>query len=64
MIVLVNKMDIAEPPWSEARYNEIKGEVGTYLKRVGYAIAKMLFIPISGFQGDNMMEKSDNTSWY
>jgi translation elongation factor EF-1alpha len=22
------------------------------------------FVPISGFQGDNMIEKSDNMSWY
>ena len=22
------------------------------------------FVPISGFQGDNMIEKSDNMGWY
>ena len=22
------------------------------------------FVPISGFQGDNMIEKSDNMTWY
>jgi elongation factor 1-alpha len=31
---------------------------------VGYNPAKILFVPISGFDGDNMIEKSDNTPWY
>lgn len=64
MIVCVNKMDIAEPAWSQKRYEEIVGEVGAYLKKVGYNPAKILFVPISGFNGDNMLEKSDNTPWY
>jgi elongation factor 1-alpha len=64
MIVAVNKMDIAEPAWSQKRYEEIVSEVGQYLKKVGYNPAKILFVPISGFNGDNMLEKSDNTPWY
>ena len=26
--------------------------------------AQVNFVPISGFQGDNMIERSDNMSWY
>ena len=27
-------------------------------------ISQVNFVPISGFQGDNMIEKSDNMGWY
>jgi elongation factor 1-alpha len=64
MIVCINKMDSTEPNYSQQRYNEIVTEVGQYLKKVGYNPAKILFIPISGFHGDNMLEKSANMGWY
>merc|ERR1711934_660619 len=43
---------------------EIKDELVTYLKKVGYNPAKIEFIPISGWVGDNMIEKSTNMPWY
>jgi elongation factor 1-alpha len=43
---------------------EIKEEVSNYLKKVGYKPAKVPFIPISGWAGDNMVEVSSNMSWY
>merc|ERR1711988_1434043 len=64
MIMGLNKMDALNTPYSEARYTEIKDELFGYLKRVGYKPAKMKFIPISGFQGDNMIDRSDKMSWY
>jgi elongation factor 1-alpha len=64
MIVAVNKMDDPSVMFSEARYNEIKDEVSNYLKKVGYKVAKIPFVPISGWAGDNMIEKSPNMPWY
>mmetsp|Transcript_1087 Transcript_1087/g.124 ORF Transcript_1087/g.124 Transcript_1087/m.124 type:complete len:301 (+) Transcript_1087:498-1400(+) len=64
MIVCVNKMDDKSVNYAQARYEEIKTEVSTYLKRVGYNPAKVPFIPISGWHGDNMVEKSTNMGWY
>merc|ERR1711934_1341209 len=69
MIVGVNKMDEASVKYSEARYNEIKSEVSIYLKKIGYNPAKIPFIPISGWTGDNMITKEnddgkDNMPWY
>jgi elongation factor 1-alpha len=64
MIVATNKMDDKSVNYSEARYEEIKKEVGGYLKKVGYNIEKVRFVPISGWNGDNMIEKSDNMPWY
>jgi len=64
MIVCCNKMDAKGADYKEARYNEIKTEVGLYLKQVGYKIETVPFIPISGWVGDNMLERSDNMPWY
>jgi len=64
MIVCVNKMDDASVMYSEARYNEIMEEVSAYLKKVGYKPAKIPFVPISGWNGDNMIERSPNMPWY
>lgn len=64
LIVGVNKMDSTEPPYSEARYNEICKEVGTYVKKVGYNPKAVAFVPISGWHGDNMLEASSKMSWF
>jgi len=62
MIVALNKMDSCQ--YSESRYNDIKEEVANYLKKVGYKPAKINFVPISGWVGDNMIDKSTNMPWY
>jgi elongation factor 1-alpha len=64
MIVCTNKMDDKTVNWSKDRYEEIKKEVSEYLKKTGYQPDKIPFIPISGWHGDNMIEKSPNLSWY
>ena len=64
MIVAVNKMDTTTPPYSEARFNEIKTEVSYYMKRIGYAPESIVFIPISGWHGDNMIEPTEKMPWY
>jgi elongation factor 1-alpha len=64
MIVCCNKMDAKGADYKEERYNEIKAEVSGYLKQVGFKIETVPFIPISGWNGDNMLELSDNMPWY
>jgi elongation factor 1-alpha len=64
MIVCVNKMDEKTVAYDEGRFKEIKTEVKAYLKEVGYKTKKVQFIPISGWHGDNMIEKSKNMKWY
>ncbi|GFU78365.1 elongation factor 1-alpha 1 [Trichonephila clavipes] len=64
MIVGVNKMDNTEPPFSEPRFEEIKKEVSTYIKKIGYNPVTVPFVPISGWNGDNMLEPSANMPWY
>jgi len=64
MIVCVNKMDDKSVNWSEARFTEIQNEVKNFLKKIGYNPDKIPFVPISGWLGDNMLEKSTNMTWW
>ena len=66
MIVAVNKMDAIK--YAEDRFNEIKKEVTVFLEKVGYKVDNeknpIRFIPISGWVGDNMIDRSENMGWY
>jgi elongation factor 1-alpha len=64
MIVACNKMDTTEPPYSEARFTEVITEVQAYIKKIGYNPKAVPFVPISGWNGDNMLEASDKMPWY
>jgi elongation factor 1-alpha len=64
MIVACNKMDDKSVNYSKDRYEEIMKEVSAYLKKVGYNVEKVKFVPISGWNGDNMLEPSPNMPWY
>eukprot|EP01156_Anaeramoeba_ignava_P021183 Anaeramoba_ignava/c18365_g1_i2.p1 GENE.c18365_g1_i2~~c18365_g1_i2.p1 ORF type:complete len:447 (+),score=133.13 c18365_g1_i2:143-1483(+) len=64
MIVIVNKMDDKSVKYSEQRFKEIQEEMMRYLKRVGFSPDKIRFVPISGWKGDNMIEKSSNMPWW
>uniref|UniRef100_A0A8I5MZN0 Tr-type G domain-containing protein n=1 Tax=Papio anubis TaxID=9555 RepID=A0A8I5MZN0_PAPAN len=56
LIVGVNKTDSTEPPHSQKRYEEIVKEVSTYIKKIGYNPDTVAFVPISGWNGDNMLD--------
>lgn len=62
LIVGINKMDSTEPNYSQKRYDEIVKEVSTYIKKIGYNPDTVAFVPISGWNGDNMLEPSPNVS--
>ena len=64
LAVAINKMDDETTNYSEERYNECKKEMESLLKVVGYDTSKMQFVPVSGWQGDNLVKKSDKTPWY
>ncbi|KAF2486532.1 elongation factor-1a [Neohortaea acidophila] len=62
LICAINKMDTAK--WSEERFNEIIKETSNFIKKVGYNPKTVPFVPISGFNGDNMIDASPNCPWY
>ncbi|MBT5147910.1 MAG: sulfate adenylyltransferase subunit CysN [Flavobacteriales bacterium] len=60
LVVCVNKMDLVD--FDEARYREIVREYKSFSSRLD--ITDITFIPISALLGDNVVDKSDNMSWY
>jgi len=64
LIVAINKMDATEPPYDEKRFKEVKEEVGKLLRMVGYKVDEIPFIPVSAYNGDNVVKHSDKTKWY
>ncbi|KAG8504980.1 Elongation factor 1-alpha 1, partial [Galemys pyrenaicus] len=57
LIVCVNKMDSTEQPYSQKRYEDI---VRAVIKKIGYNPDTLAFVPISGWNGDNILEPSVN----
>jgi len=64
IVVCINKMDDQTVKYSEARFNEAKEDVSNLLKTVGYNMAKIRIIPISGWTGENLVKPSTNMPWY
>lgn len=63
IIVAINKMDLVE--FSEARFNEIKAQYSDFVNQLGERKpANIIFTPISALNGDNVVNKSENTPWY
>lgn len=60
VLVCVNKMDLVN--YSEARYEEIKQDFLNVAS--GLSLNKISFIPTSALSGDNVVEPSQNMSWY
>lgn len=68
LIVGVNKMDSDVAGYKQERYNEIANEMKHMLAKVGWKpdfIEKSVpILPISGWQGDNLIKKSENMGWW
>ena len=62
IIIGINKMDMED--YSEDRFNEVKDDVSVLLKSIGRDPSTVTFIPLSAFEGDNIVEASSNTPWY
>lgn len=60
--VAVNKMDAVD--YDEAKFNQVKEDVGKLLKGVGINPDTTPFVACSGLQGDNVAKKSDKMAWY
>lgn len=56
-------MDAKTPKNRKSPFEEIRKEISTYLKKVGYNPDKIPFVAITSFEGDNMIERSTNVEW-
>jgi elongation factor 1-alpha len=65
VIVVVNKMDDRSVNYSEDRFNEIKKETFTYVKKCGFSAEKIQVVPVSGWEGENLVDKpTTKMPWY
>ncbi|MBI2508390.1 translation elongation factor EF-1 subunit alpha [Candidatus Woesearchaeota archaeon] len=62
MIIAVNKMDAVK--YDKARFDKVKTDMESLLKKVGFKVENIPFLAISGWEGDNVAKKSANMSWY
>jgi sulfate adenylyltransferase large subunit len=60
VVVVVNKMDLVG--YEQARYDEIKSELGHFLDDIG--ISPVAWVPISARAGDNVAGRSEAMPWY
>ena len=56
LLVAVNKLDAANPAWSQRRFEEIKGRVLPFLQTNGFKPHRVRFVPVSGLTGTNVRE--------
>lgn len=60
VVVAINKMDLVD--YSEEVFEKIKNDYNEVAKRLD--LENIQYFPISAFYGDNIVEKSERTSWY
>ena len=60
VVVAVNKMDLVD--YSQERYQQIKKEYREFSDSLSFDDIR--FVPLSALKGDNVVEESQNMSWY
>jgi len=64
LIVAVNKMEnTKDKPFNKERFDVIVKELTSELKKYGFRTNNIVFVPVSGFEGDNVVEPSLNMPW-
>ncbi len=68
LVIGINKMDSDTAGYKEDRYVEIRNEMRNMLIRVGwkkeFVAESVPVLPISGWMGDNLLNKSTNMTWW
>jgi bifunctional enzyme CysN/CysC len=60
IVLAVNKMDLVE--WSRVRFEEIERDYRAFAAEIG--MADVTCIPLSGLSGANVVEPSEDMTWY
>ncbi|HAX93851.1 MAG TPA: sulfate adenylyltransferase [Bacteroidales bacterium] len=60
IIFAINKMDLVN--WGNTAYSNIKSELAKLAEKLG--IIDTHFVPMSAKHGDNVVDRSENMSWY
>lgn len=62
LIVAVNKMDTVQ--YDQGRFEEIKSGLGEFISKIGFSPKHVYFVPISAYNGENLVKKSKEMKWY
>ena len=62
LIVAINKMDRVN--YDQKSYEDLKKDVLSLLKVVGYKDENLTFVPVSAFEGENITKSSAKMPWY
>ncbi|HEY4109486.1 sulfate adenylyltransferase subunit 1 [Puia sp.] len=60
VVVAVNKMDLVD--YSQDRYNNIVIDYAEMARTLG--LKDVTYVPVSALKGDNIVDRSENFSWY
>lgn len=64
VVVAITKMDITEPPYSKDRYLKIVDSLKKFMRGLGFKVETIPFVPVSGWLGENLVDRSPNMPWY
>ncbi len=59
-VVCINKMDLVD--WSQDRFEEIRDDFRNFATKL--EVHDVTFVPVSALHGDNIVSRSDNSTWY
>eukprot|EP01059_Diplonema_ambulator_P017626 TRINITY_DN2963_c0_g3_i2.p1 TRINITY_DN2963_c0_g3~~TRINITY_DN2963_c0_g3_i2.p1 ORF type:complete len:474 (+),score=133.83 TRINITY_DN2963_c0_g3_i2:719-2140(+) len=64
LIIAINKLDTVG--YSQERYNAIKASLSDYLKKSGFKLDAVRYIPIAGLPGENLTSRTNEvlSGWY
>ncbi|MGI0141464.1 MAG: GTP-binding protein [Candidatus Micrarchaeales archaeon] len=62
LIVAVNKMDLID--YNKEIFDGIAKELKSFIEKVGFEGSKVYFVPISAYNADNLIKKSQKMKWY
>ena len=60
LVVAVNKMDLVD--FDEAVFDRVRADFADFASELGFT--EITFIPVSALDGDNVVDRSERTSWY
>jgi len=62
LIVAVNKMDTVS--YSQEAFEAVKSKLGKFFEKAGMQNSNVVFIPLSAYNQENLIKKSDKMKWY
>ena len=62
IVVAVNKMDAVK--YDKTTFSNITNDLSKYFEAIGFPSHNVSFVPISAYDGDNLIRRSKSMAWY